>query len=158
MAVLNGNEYVNNYVIPRLFQQAPKPEQIQSMVQAWNLILSHIEQYMAIATTAYTVIHVPDLPTAAATPMTVAPLAGPMLANTGMILAQTFANTMLIPNGVKDVPLNDMAQNFNDLFAHIVANAVVTVSAIPHSGTIATANGPVPYANNYAGPVNANLL
>lgn len=141
--MLSGSEYVNSYIIPRLFDKPPSGEQLQLMIQAWDIILKHIEEKLAFATAAYTVTTLPLLPTAAATPMKVSVTSGSGLNNTGGELAQKFVNQMLAGKDYPPETLQNLTDNFNRLFAHITEKAEVTISNIKHNGTV---NSSTPFA------------
>lgn len=135
--MLSGSEYVNQYVIPRLFERPPSAEQAQAMIKAWDIILKHIEENLAIVTPAYQISTPPPLPTAAATPMTIAVSNGKKLNGTGGALAQKFVAQMLAGKQVPPETLQNLTNNFNNLFAHITASMEVAVSKISYEGTVA---------------------
>ena len=155
--MLSGQEYVNNYVLPRLFEVTPTAEQIQAMIQAWDIILKHIEEKLAFKTDAYNITTLPDLPTAAATPMVVSVSSGVGLNNTGEELAQKFVAQML---GGKQYPPEtpqNLANNFNMLFAHITSELEVVISDIKHKGTV-NASTPFPYSGTSSIPAKGKAI
>lgn len=155
--MLSGAEYVNSYVIPKLFEKPPEAENLQNMIKAWDLILQHIETKLAITTVAYTITTIPNLPTAAATPMTVAPMGGIGLNGTGGELAQKFVAQMLAGKDIPPETIQNLTNNFNKLFTHITTNMTITISNIQHSGIVASQT-PFAYSGTSSIPVTGQAI
>lgn len=160
MALLDANEYVNNYVIPKLFENPASitAEQKQAMIKTWSIILDHIEDYICITVLPFVITNIPELPVAsAATGIDVAFGSGIGLTQTGGILALRIVNEVLGPAGVKAIEwpaiIEKLTKNFNLLFEHICKNAVVTVSQIPHSGTVVAGTYSFGYGNVSQAPI-----
>lgn len=140
--LLDANEFVNNYVIPKCFENPAviTPEQKQAMIRTWGIILEHIENYLCITTLPFTVVNLPVLPTATAlTGIDAAFGQGVGLTGTGAILATDLVNRVLlgaVPSQQLPQIIQNLTDNFNMLFEHICSKAVVTVSQVPHSGTV----------------------
>lgn len=161
MALLNATEYVNNYVIPKLFPPDNNltAEQKQAMIRSWGIILSHIEENMAITTPPFTVKHAPDLPVASTTGgITVSFPSGSKLSGTGGDLAQKFINAVNPSIDNKPQLLQNLTNNFNLLFAHIVEKAEVDVSNIPHAGTVTNGSSSFPYGNVKKDEVKGQII
>lgn len=150
--MLSGTEYVNNYVIPQLFEVTPTAEQIQAMGKAWDIILKHIEEKLAIETQAYLITTLPALQTANATPMTVSITSGKGLKNTGGELAQKFVQQMLSGKQIPPETIQNLTNNFNNLFKHITTKMDVTISDIEHKGTV-NSSTPFTYGGKSSIPV-----
>ena len=150
--MLSGTEYVNNYVIPRLFETVPTSEQVQAMIKAWGIILTHIEEKLAIQTIAYTITTLPALPIASATPMTVSITSGKGLKNTGGELAQKFVQQMLGGRQTPPETIQNLTNNFNNLFEHITTKMDIIISNIEHKGIVYTST-PFTYGGKSSVPI-----
>ena len=155
--MLSGSEYVNSYVLPRLFEVTPTAEQQQAMIRAWDIILQHIEEKLAFKTDAYNITTLPNLPTASATPMVVSVTTGTGLSNTGGELAQKFVAQMLAGRQYPPETLQNLTDNFNRLFAHITAELEVVISDIKHKG-IVNASTPFAYSGTSSIPVKGTAI
>ena len=147
MGKLSGSEFVDGYIVPQLFNGQIDPIQKMKIVKSWDLILSHIENFLTISTDTYVISTPPALPTAAATAMTVSFNNGTGLKNTGAILAALFVQEILIPNKVPntaEVTIN-LTNNFNALFEHIVGNLESVISNIKYDGIVTTGSGPMKF-------------
>lgn len=143
--MLSGQEFFNNYLNKIFSQDDLTAEQKQAVINSWNKILSHIENFMAIMSIPNPPVKViPDFTGAGTGSIMVSPNAGTNLSGTGSILTQT----MLI-SGVEYTPemIANITRNFDLLFAHIVEKTEVDINGIAFSGTINISSPPPTYGN-----------
>lgn len=164
MAFLSGEEFFNNYLLGKIL---PNNEFIlenkSKIVRSWDILLSHIENNLKVNINPFSFTCLPTLPTAIATASSAGFPNGKVLSNTGNVYAQTFINTVILSlSGYfssEDIERirNNITKTHNSLFSHIVSNAVVTISDIKTSGTIATSNGPVSFSGTSTTPATGSL-
>lgn len=161
MAILNGAEFVNGYLVGKVFPPDAKniTENLPQIISQWDKIWNHIESNICFQiTTPFTVTRPPDIPApGVATP----PLRASMTSGAGLSGTESILVNLLLDNGVPpDIKANalpNLIKLYTMLFNHIKANATVVISNINSTGTVASAN-PFTYSFVSITPVNGNIF
>ncbi len=164
MAVLNSKEFVENYMIGKVFQpDNVTPEIKEALIKSWDILLTHIESNIRVNINTFTFTSIPDIPTAVSSPCSAGFPSGQTLTGTGAVYAQTFYAAIIAPTGntpLEQVPIiiTNVTKVHDALFAHIAKNATVNITGIKTTGTVTFPGGSFPYTATSSTPATGTLL